>query len=48
MDEEEEHGTEADAGACRDYDEFFRRMRYTVPEGVLDENGWMEFYKGQD
>ena len=29
-------------GACRDYDDFFNRTRYTVPEGVLDENGRME------
>ena len=36
---------EADAieetGACRDYDDFFSRMKYTVPEGVLDEKGTM-------
>ena len=32
---------EAD-GSCRDYDDFFSRTRYTVPEGVLDENGRME------
>ncbi len=31
-----------EAGACRDYDDFFKRTRYTVPEGVLDENGQME------
>ena len=39
---------EADAveetGACRDYDDFFNRTRYTVPEGVLDENGRMEAF----
>ena len=33
--------TEGD-GSCRDYDDFFSRTRYTVPEGVLDENGRME------
>ena len=33
--------SEAD-GSCRDYDDFFSRTRYTVPEGVLDENGRME------
>ena len=31
-----------ETGACRDYDDFFNRTRYTVPEGVLDENGRME------
>ena len=29
-------------GACRDYDDFFKRTKYTVPGGVLDENGRME------
>ena len=38
----EEEGTEADDGSCLDYDDFFSRTRYTVPEGVLDENGRME------
>ena len=33
-----------EAGACRDYDDFFSRTRYTVPEGVLDENGRMEAF----
>jgi len=33
-----------ETGACRDYDEFFNRTRYTVPEGVLDENGRMEAF----
>ncbi len=28
-----------ETGTCRDYDDFFSRTRYTVPEGVLDENG---------
>ncbi|MBR0149221.1 MAG: zinc ribbon domain-containing protein, partial [Lachnospiraceae bacterium] len=32
---------EAD-GSCRDYDDFFKRTKYIVPEGVLDENGRME------
>ena len=27
---------------CSGYDDFFSRTRYTVPEGVLDENGQME------
>lgn len=33
-----------ESGACRDYDDFFSRTRYTVPEGVLDENGRMESF----
>ena len=33
-----------ETGACRDYDNFFNRTRYTVPEGVLDENGRMEAF----
>lgn len=33
-----------ETGACRDYDDFFSRTRYTVPEGVLDENGRMEAF----
>ena len=36
-------GTEAD-GSCRDYDDFFNRTRYTVPEGVLTEDGRMESF----
>ena len=36
--------TVEEAGACRDYDDFFSRTRYTVPEGVLDENGRMEAF----
>ncbi len=35
---------EEETGACRDYDDFFSRTRYTVPEGVLDENGRMEAF----
>lgn len=35
---------EEQTGACRDYDNFFSRTRYTVPEGVLDENGRMEAF----
>ena len=35
-------GDGKETGACRDYDDFFSRTRYTVPEGVLDENGRME------
>ena len=38
----EAHPEEEQTGACRDYDDFFNRTRYTVPEGVLDENGRME------
>ena len=36
--------TVEETGACRDYDDFFRRTKYTVPEGVLDENGRMEAF----
>ena len=36
--------TVEETGACRDYDDFFSRTRYTVPEGVLDENGRMEAF----
>ena len=32
------------SGACRDYDDFFSRTRYTVPEGVLTEDGRMEAF----
>ena len=35
---------EEQTGACRDYDDFFKRTKYTVPEGVLDENGRMEAF----
>ena len=35
---------EEQTGACRDYDDFFNRTRYTVPEEVLDENGRMEAF----
>ena len=35
---------EEQTGACRDYDDFFNRTKYTVPEGVLDENGRMEAF----
>jgi hypothetical protein len=38
----EQEGETVDDGSCRDYDDFFKRTRYTVPEGVLDENGQME------
>ena len=34
--------TVEETGACCDYDDFFSRTRYAVPEGVLDENGRME------
>ncbi len=33
-----------ETGACRDYDDFFKRTRYTVPEGVLTEDGRMESF----
>ena len=33
-----------ETGACRDYDDFFCRTRYTVPEGVLTEDGRMESF----
>ena len=33
-----------ETGACRDYDDFFGRTRYTVPEGVLTEDGQMEAF----
>ena len=42
MQSSEQDGTETDDDSCRDYDDFFSRTRYTVPEGVLDENGRME------
>ena len=32
--------TEAD-GSCRDYDDFWKRTEYTVPKGVLAEDGSM-------
>ena len=32
---------EEQSGACRDYDDFFNCTRYTVPEGVLAEDGTM-------
>ena len=42
MTREAEAGEET--GACHDYDDFFRRTSYTVPEGVLDENGRMDAF----
>ena len=33
-----------ETGACCDYDDFFNRTRYTVPEGVLTEDGQMEAF----
>ena len=39
MSREAENENAEETGACRDYDDFFSRTRYTVPEGVLDENG---------
>ncbi len=32
---------EAQEGACSEYDDFWNRTKYTVPEGVLDEKGMM-------
>ena len=43
MAREEEPEVE-ETGACRDYDDFFSRTRYTVPEEVLDENGRIEAF----
>ena len=42
MSREAENENAEETGACRDYDDFFSRTRYTVPGGVLDENGRME------
>ena len=44
MSREAENENAEETGACRDYDDFFNRTRYTVPEGVLDENGRMEAF----
>ena len=44
MSREAENENAEETGACRDYDDFFSRTRYTVPEGVLDENGRMEAF----
>ena len=33
-----------ETGACCDYDDFFNRTRYTMPEGILDENGRMDVF----
>jgi len=44
MAREAENENAEETGACRDYDDFFNRTRYTVPEGVLDENGRMESF----
>ena len=44
MSREAENENAEESGACRDYDDFFSRTRYTVPEGVLDENGRMETF----
>ena len=41
MSREAENENAEETGACRNYNDFFNRTRYTVPEGVLDENGWM-------
>ena len=39
MSREAENENAEETGACRNYNDFFNRTRYTVPEGVLDENG---------
>ena len=44
MRREAENETAEETGACRNYIDFFNRTRYTVPEGVLDENGRMEAF----
>ena len=44
MSREAENENAEESGACRDYDDFFSRTRYTVPEGVLDESGRMETF----
>ena len=44
MSREAENENAEETGACRDYDDFFSRTRYTVPEGMLDENGRMEAF----
>ena len=41
MSREAENENAEETGACRDYDDFFSRTRYTVPEGVLAEDGSM-------
>jgi len=41
---EPENENAEESGACRDYDDFFCRTRYTVPEGVLTEDGRMESF----
>ena len=37
-------GEGEESGSCRDYDDFFSRTKYTVPEGVLTEDGRMEAF----
>ena len=44
MSREAENENAEETGACCDYDDFFSRTRYTVPEGVLDENGRMDAF----
>ena len=44
MRREAENENAEETGACRNYNDFFNRTRYTVPEGVLDENGRMEAF----
>ncbi len=44
MSREAENENAEETGACRDYNDFFNRTRYTVPEGVLDENGRIDAF----
>lgn len=44
MSREAENENAEETGACRDYDDFFSRTGYIVPEGVMDENGRMEAF----
>ena len=44
MSREAENENAEETGACRNYNDFFNRTRYTVPEGVLTEDGRMEAF----
>ena len=44
MSREAENENAEETGACRNYNDFFNRTRYPVPEGVLDETGRMESF----
>ena len=39
-------GEEATSGICRDYEDFFRRTRYTVPEGIIVNGQMVAFDNG--